>query len=301
MYIWSFSSKNIPPHFLVHYNKPPHVSAIAQEHAKGSLRERPLQMAGQEQAWSVRLCKAFLGAGLALLTTYTAFTLPFPEAMYSVLMVTLLSFSHPTPLFFLQWMRTAGLPLIQGNSKCLVSNRGNSAFWTPFSSTPEALGGIPIPFTFTEIAQARTLYKRRIKSSLFHGKFSLFLWYCLLCSLFPHSQWCCLSACHRLCCRGRCWLCSLSVASRNGCGPCSTGGGCRARRSHFGKNRCGHGCTLGDWRLAWEKKVSTKEGFYKVGWSGLCFYCIVTFRLLVLNLEKAPIWLSFFFFFFLGC
>lgn len=34
---------------------------------------------------------------------------------YSILMVTLLSF-----FFFLQWMRTVGLSLVQGNSKCLV-------------------------------------------------------------------------------------------------------------------------------------------------------------------------------------
>lgn len=93
------------PHFLVHPNKTLHTSVITREHANGNLREGPLQMAGQERTCLVCLCKALLGPSLDLLITYTAFTCPFPEAMHSLLMVTLLSF-FGLVFFFFQWMRT---------------------------------------------------------------------------------------------------------------------------------------------------------------------------------------------------
>lgn len=48
-------------------------------------------MSRQEQICPVCLCKAPLCPGLDQLITSTAFTVPFPEAMYNILMVTLLT------------------------------------------------------------------------------------------------------------------------------------------------------------------------------------------------------------------
>lgn len=46
---------------------------------------------------------------------------------------------------------------------------------------------MPVPYTLTAMAQTSAPWKWCIKSSLFHSKFSVFLGYHLLCSLFPHQ------------------------------------------------------------------------------------------------------------------
>lgn len=78
-------------------------------------------------------------------------------------------------------------------------------------------------------------------------------------SVSTQSQWRCLSACCRLCWRGWCWLCCLSAASRNGCGPCSAGDGCSTRREPFQERGMGTGIHSGRLEASLEKKVSTKQ------------------------------------------
>ena len=89
--------------------------------------------------------------------------------------------------------------------------------------------------------------------------FSLSLLLLVVFSISTQSRRRCLSACCRLCCRGWCWLCCLSAASRNGCGPCSAGHGCSTRREQFQEK--GMWTWMHSRRLeaSLEKKVSTRE------------------------------------------
>lgn len=200
--------------------------------------------------------------------------LPFPEAMYSIQHI---NGYFVELFFFLQWMRTVGLSLVQGNSKCLVME----VILPSRHLFPLCLRLLVAFSSHSHLLQQhrQELSKWCIKSSLFHGKRSLFLWCCLLRSPFPHRV------------SGVAYLPAAGCAEEVGAGsaaclqPAGTAVGpaplemaAAPEGSHFRREAWGQGYTRGDWRLAWRRRFLQNretQGVFspspKLGWSKLCF------------------------------